>query len=1174
MKRMKKINKKGDISLWILLIGVMIFAGSLLIYMNKMENKLGDIGESTIKILNTFEATERLFFYMDASTEIASNKAEKTIIQNSGYLEQRFKGQIENPACGKLTYPVIDVEKELNECFPNYEQTIKTVYTRQTNLLFLKYDPFEIDPSQFETKITKGQNNVLIRTESISNLDMPIYSYIESYYRKADQTKESTKDINLVFADDNEYITSKKYLALNSFPREEMATKIVIHDTGTENVEETYQELYTGTKNFHYIIDKQGKVTKLTPEEKDTKHSSCEKSKSTTCQIENTDENSISIALINEIPAQTHTSAQIAALKKLIAEITLRNKGIELTPETLLLNNEIDTSRKDPAIDLKTQKTNIISDAKIIINERQPVDSTNVPVDTTNAQQGQIEGTGNTPTNSYMTGAALLETNIITGMATAPPDNFENLKCFNDVVTTKYFSPSCDGIIWASNAYNPKGWCYIPMKDRGFYEQVKCQGSGECNGRAYHYSDLSKQGVAQSNPLPEEFTRGKTASGTDPTPKRTVAAKWSCPGFKKNSKLYIYWGEDSEWNGYYQVEDVGSAINTCDHLDIYVGAGNDAVNNADFKSTSKDSKGNDYAKVCVLDPNFEMPDPDFSSDSDFVDIITGNSEVYYSHNIQMENITKLFDETKTFFSETTAACKSVSADKKNNCIEEKMKNAELLHDLKVEYCDKEEYQEIAYINSLPDPQNTGVISADYQNKILGTIIENPTIILDSGKQAEYMSQTNIEETGTQTPDINIWNNKKILVIGDSRISFGNPSFPDQLQELLVNEGILVTIDKKNYDACNTTIIKECLKGTEIVECKNSCREGANYNFPKIDLEDYDAVFIWGSRNDMQDSEIVITDLKEMYEYAKSNGKAVVAMTIAPGIEYKENTKKINEDFLLKNPLNVDYVIDTYNLLLDEATGDIKSIYVAGDGVHQNEEANKLIAQKIYDEVIMADSSSMEENLYPDLAEILIPTMNEKPIAASIIIKDSKGEIKINLNESALEWVDYSNKENYIFTEGVLLKKGDEILLNIKYDWLNKAYYVDNFSDISLFPENIGNQEFLGVVKKLGECATMEDTCDCKIEPTRILKEIKIENNSITNVQNGESAQTEFKISSQALQVDVSKGTTFGFIGNQVYWTNVDNPNYPECMPKRTYKYICSSLIGDESLGTIGYALKI
>jgi hypothetical protein len=46
------------------------------------------------------------------------------------------------------------------------------------------------------------------------------------------------------------------------------------------------------------------------------------------------------------------------------------------------------------------------------------------------------------------------------------------------------------------------------------------------------------------------------------------------------------------------------------------------------------------------------------------------------------------------------------------------------------------------------------------------------------------------------------------------------------------------------------------------------------------------------------------------------------------------------------------------------------------------------------------------------------------------------------------------------------------------------------------------------------------------------------------------------------------------LGTTVALTDVDEPEVSACAPQKTYKYICSSLVGDEDLGTLRYALKI
>jgi len=1178
--KIKKVNKKGDISLWMLAIGVTIFAASLLIYMNKMENSLGNIGESTIKIMNTFEMSERTFFYMDASTEIAAKTATKELIDNSGYLETKFKGQIENPKCGRLAYPIIDSNKNLDDCFPNYEDALKIKFTRTENTLLSKYDPFQIEPAKFTAEIKQNTNEEMtIKVESLSNMNLPIYSFIESYYNSADKTKTTKKNINTVETTEDGYFTAKKYSALTSFQRVEPPSKIVIHDTGTNSLDETYEELYTGNKNYHYIIEKNGNIISITPEDRYTLSSGCTKtSEQSTCLIENTDKESISIALVNLIPSKIHTQKQIESLKNLTAGIVFRNPSIDLKSENIILNNEIDTSRIDPAPDLKNSKDKIIK-AAIDINAGRYVAPTTSPIGT---QEGQPEGTTNSLTESHTTG-------VVTGLATGIPSDIDLSKCFPNIRTTVYYTPFFEDIkIWSSTQSCTNSYDCCKSAKSSFYNDVRCQGSGVYNGKVYRYDTIDPRG-AQYSPTLEGFKNGVTSSGTDPTPGRTVAAKCDSR-FKKGTKLYIYWGEGMAGNGYYSVEDTGSAL-ACNHIDIYAGPGK-----ANLDAFAKRVK--DTGTVCVLDKDFKMPDPDFSGIEDgsgieFVDVITGEYNANYVHDVQIYNLTKLFENTKSFLSSAVQACKDLPSDKKIDCLNGQMSAAKTNPGLNVESCDKVAYKGISVVSDLPIASNPGT-RIDFNKKILGKISEDPKITADKGNAVYLLGAQNTQTaTSTSTPPLTStqaqtqtlttdWNNVRILAIGDSMTGAGNPAYPDKLKSILLSKGISASVDKRYYESCPTTKIKTCFEGSEIEYCKKSCRNGSTANFQKVDLNNYDVIIIWASINNIDNPEEVKNDLKDMYAYAKAQGKTVIALTVAPRMGYDSNVQKVNNEFILNKPANVDYVVDVYSDLIDSNTKTLKSEYFASetDRVHQNGVANTIIAQKIYDEVFSNTSvttTNTQVNTEINQWDALIPFMSGNIESASIKVKDSTGDVSIDLRGSALEWVNYSNTKSELYISNSLLKKEDSVLVNIKYDAITKTYYVDDLSQIIPSPQDIEHQEFLNIVKQLGECATMEEVCVCSIDATRVLKNIKIENEIITNVNSGESLPVEFKVS-QTLIVDMSISQRFSTTNIQssdmLYWIGNKESNQPVCIPKKTYKYVCSSLVGDVDLGTIGFALKI
>jgi 3D (Asp-Asp-Asp) domain-containing protein len=154
-----------------------------------------------------------------------------------------------------------------------------------------------------------------------------------------------------------------------------------------------------------------------------------------------------------------------------------------------------------------------------------------------------------------------------------------------DVQVTMYYTADCsDFSSWTTTNGRYSGSyenCKVPNK--GFYEDVKCEGSGYCNGNYYAYNTIGIT-EALSKPLGAE---PKTSIGTIPQAHRTIAVNTK-PGtpcyVPPGSRVQLSFGKDSPWNGEYFAEDVGSAIQNC-HIDVYVGKGKSALNSAKVPGT-------------------------------------------------------------------------------------------------------------------------------------------------------------------------------------------------------------------------------------------------------------------------------------------------------------------------------------------------------------------------------------------------------------------------------------------------------------------------------------------------------------------------------------------------------------------------------------------------------------
>ncbi len=112
-------------------------------------------------------------------------------------------------------------------------------------------------------------------------------------------------------------------------------------------------------------------------------------------------------------------------------------------------------------------------------------------------------------------------------------------------------------------------------------------------------------GVVESTPLTEQFSRGVTKCGTNPTAHRTVAAsptrfeiKREDGGLRCGDKIYIEIPEITGWDGWYTVEDTGQKLGI-NQFDIYAGEGEPGLNIATGIGR-RDAKITKFIEGCVV----------------------------------------------------------------------------------------------------------------------------------------------------------------------------------------------------------------------------------------------------------------------------------------------------------------------------------------------------------------------------------------------------------------------------------------------------------------------------------------------------------------------------------------------------------------------------------------------
>jgi 3D (Asp-Asp-Asp) domain-containing protein len=162
------------------------------------------------------------------------------------------------------------------------------------------------------------------------------------------------------------------------------------------------------------------------------------------------------------------------------------------------------------------------------------------------------------------------------------------------VRSTVYYLPNCADFSSWSTTNNPSltgpQACKIPLASRGFYEDVKCQGTGYCDGKYYRYNTIKI--TKETSPT---STGAYTKCQSTPEAHRTIAVN-AQPGtpcyIPLNSKVRIDFGGDS-WDGEYIAEDIGASITGC-HIDVYVGEGK-----TELQAGKNAVDG--YAKVSIIE---------------------------------------------------------------------------------------------------------------------------------------------------------------------------------------------------------------------------------------------------------------------------------------------------------------------------------------------------------------------------------------------------------------------------------------------------------------------------------------------------------------------------------------------------------------------------------------------
>ncbi len=165
-----------------------------------------------------------------------------------------------------------------------------------------------------------------------------------------------------------------------------------------------------------------------------------------------------------------------------------------------------------------------------------------------------------------------------------------SLKQFDDVIVTHYYVPyEKDFSVWSTGEdptkypnYDIYSYCVIPLDKRGFYEEVKCEGSGVgLNGKVYHYNTIEP--TKEQSPSTDSIL---TASGREAKVGETIAVAPNMIPLLSGVQLDFKGCADPKccaaWSKQYIAADTGQAMRKdwergISHIDLYVGVGKDAL---------------------------------------------------------------------------------------------------------------------------------------------------------------------------------------------------------------------------------------------------------------------------------------------------------------------------------------------------------------------------------------------------------------------------------------------------------------------------------------------------------------------------------------------------------------------------------------------------------------------
>ncbi len=378
------VNRKGDIEIFMLGINI-FFLLAVIILMTQaakfeMHDKTEKIGTHSLATFSTYYVAEEMLLYIDTAASLAAIEASGKTIET---------GLTQRTDCGFYAgFPRWNSATQ--SCFP---ESVDSSYDRQfprefQNNLNLPGLPRSVDYAIRSSTAT----GLTITALTDAGITLPILLAKGMEQRVVAPMVLNARQVqgtSIGFTPDARVPGITTVTTKNKYGRTGNPTKIVIHATVTDDLQSARTAYTEGLSSMHYVIGKDGQIVQFVPEDQVAYHLP-ECSEENVCVVENIQEESISIALVNPLsqemyvdesaicqygtlasPTQwcrespynkwgscpnadsrqgcwaNYTDKQRESLKKLVVDIVRRNE-ISVTTENILLKEQIKFSSNNP----------------------------------------------------------------------------------------------------------------------------------------------------------------------------------------------------------------------------------------------------------------------------------------------------------------------------------------------------------------------------------------------------------------------------------------------------------------------------------------------------------------------------------------------------------------------------------------------------------------------------------------------------------------------------------------------------------------------------------------------------------------------------------------------------------------------------------------------------------